>query len=148
MYASRMLWISWWPSQWTIAKGTEWRKWFYLLCIVFPKLMASLPYSLQRPLFQRVSYLQVINYCLEVLGKHSGQEDAVHWLWREAIFLKHSLVASRSSSWVLGTQWLDVVATRWRRKHSKGSKLLDSYGRLEFLSSSASLDFSQHPILT
>lgn len=147
MYASRMLWISWWPSQWTIAKGTEWRKWFYLLCIVFPKLMASLPYSSQRPLFQRVSYLQVINYCLEVLGKHSGQEDAVHWLWREAIFLKHSLVASRSSSWVLGTQWLDVVATRWRRKHSEGSKLLDSYGRPEFLSSSASLDFSQHPIL-
>lgn len=37
------------------------------------------------------------------------------------------------------------IPTRWSRKQSKESKLLDSYGRAEFLSSSASsLEFSQH----
>lgn len=37
------------------------------------------------------------------------------------------------------------IPSRWSRKQSKESKLLDSYGKAEFLSSSASsLEFSRH----
>jgi len=72
----------------------------------FPKVngIFALPLG-KASLFQRVTYLQVMNYCLKALRKNSGGKGHNTVAdFKEGSFFEHDLVASKSRSWVLGIQ--------------------------------------------